>query len=68
MNADLPVFCGQSLNATQLTLIRRCVVSFPNLSREELAATVCEWMDWSRPNGHLKTRECRDLMARRCVI
>lgn len=62
MNHGLPTFCGQPLGAEQLALIRSCVSSYPGLSREELAATLCEWMDWCRPNGRLKTRECRDLL------
>ncbi len=56
------VFCGQPLDAKQLELIQQCVTRYPQLSREELAATVCEWMPWQRPNGGLKTRECRDLL------
>ena len=59
----LPSFCGQPLEVEQLELIRRCVSSYPALSREELAATLCEWLDWSRPNGRLKTRECRELLV-----
>jgi hypothetical protein len=27
-----------------------------------LAATVCQRLDWRRPNGRLKTRECRDVL------
>jgi hypothetical protein len=64
MSARLPAFCGQSLDTTQLELIRCCVSRYPGLSLEELAATLCEWMDWQRPNGRLKTRECRDLLQR----
>lgn len=55
-------FCGQPLNESQLALIQQCVAHYAQLSREELAATVCEWMQWERPNGGLKTRECRDLL------
>ena len=62
MDQGLPTFCGQPLAASQLDLIRDCVSSYPGLSWEELAATLCEWMDWCRPNGRLKTRECRDLL------
>jgi len=58
----LLTFCGQPLSPTQLELIRHCVARYPGLSREELAATVCEWLDWRRANGGLKTRECRDLL------
>lgn len=62
MNSNPAVFCGQSLDAAQLELIRQCVTDYPHLSREELSATLCEWMDWRRPSGGLKTRECRDLL------
>lgn len=61
MTASL-TFCGEPLSAAQLALIRECVARFPRLSRAELAATVCEWLGWERPNGRLKTRECRDLL------
>lgn len=62
MTNTSPAFCGVPLGARELALIRECVASFPRLSRTELAATVCEWLDWQRPNGHLKTRECRELL------
>lgn len=62
MNPDLPTFCGQPLKGAHLDMIRDCVSSYPDLSREELAATLCEWMHWYRANGRLKTRECRDLL------
>ncbi len=55
-------FCGQALSASQLRLIGECVTRYPDLSREELANTLCEWLDWHRPNGRLKARECRDLL------
>jgi hypothetical protein len=62
MTSPLPTFCGQPLSPTQVELIRHCVARYPGLSREELAATVCEWLDWRRANGGLKTRECRELL------
>lgn len=55
-------FCGQPLSSEQRSLICDCVRLYPALSLEELAATVCEWLDWRRPNGRLKTRECRALL------
>ncbi len=59
---DEITFCGQPVTAEQLTLIIECVARYQTLSREELAATLCEWLEWRRPNGRLKTRECRDLL------
>lgn len=55
-------FCGHPLSGDELALIRQCVARFPRLSRAELAATLCEWLGWQRPNARLKTRECRDLL------
>jgi hypothetical protein len=55
-------FCGQAVSASQLQLICECVTRYPDLSREELANTLCEWLNWYRPNGCLKARECRDLL------
>tara|TARA_B110001454_G_scaffold50883_1_gene49897 strand:- start:64 stop:1014 length:951 start_codon:yes stop_codon:yes gene_type:complete len=60
-NGDV-TFGGQTLTAEQLTLIMDCVSRYHALSLEELASTLCEWLDWRRPNGRLKTRECRDLL------
>lgn len=59
---DEITFCGQAVAPEQLTLIIECVARYRALSREELASTLCEWLEWRRPNGRLKTRECRDLL------
>ncbi len=57
-------FCGQPLNQAQLKLIVEVARRYPCLSRNELAHTVCELLDWRRPNGGLKTAECRTLLER----
>ena len=41
---DEITFCGQPVTAEQLTLIIECVARYQALSREELAATLCEWL------------------------
>jgi hypothetical protein len=53
---------GRTFSAEQLRLVRQLLANHPHLSRHELAATVCELLDWRRPNGRLKTREARDLL------
>jgi len=40
------------------------VGQFGDLSREELAATVCELLGWTRANERLKARECREFLER----
>src|SRR5437867_13343415 len=51
-------FCGQELKPEQLDLIRQITRDFSVLSLTELAHTVCELLEWRRPNGGLKSREC----------
>ena len=51
-------FCGHALTQDELNLIRRITREFANLTVTELAATLCELLEWRRPNGGLKSREC----------
>ena len=46
------------LTATELTLVRQIIADFPGLSQAELAYTICELLEWRRPNGKLKKPEC----------
>ena len=57
-------FCGQVVSAEQLSLITEVSERYPNLSRTELANTVCELLGWYRANGRLKTVECRQWLER----
>ena len=51
-------FCGHSLSESELDLIRGITREFASLTLTELAATLCELLEWRRPNGGLKSREC----------
>jgi len=55
-------FCGEPVSSQQLALITQLVTHCNGLSRTELANTVCELFDWTRPNGKLKTVECRQFL------
>ena len=57
-------FCGQSVNNQQLDEIIEIVETFPQLSRSELANTICELFSWKRPTGKLKSVECRQFLER----
>jgi hypothetical protein len=57
-------FCGRTFTEEEVDLIREVVGSCGGISRLELAHTVCELLDWKRPGGGLKARECRDLLER----
>ena len=57
-------FCGRVFAAGEIDLIRQIVSDFPRLSQHELAHTVCELLDWRRPNGGLKSPEGVELLDR----
>ena len=56
-------FKDRWFSEADLTLIRE-VVDSCGVSRQELAASVCELLEWKRPNGKLKVIECKELLAR----
>ena len=57
-------WCGRLFTPSELDLVREVVGTFGGLSRNELARTVCELIEWTRPNGGLKARECLDVLER----
>ena len=44
--------------AANLDLIRWTTARFRNLSRWELALTICETLEWKAPNGQLRAHSC----------
>src|SRR3989454_10073223 len=44
--------------------MRQAARDCAGLGVTEIARTVCEWLDWKRPNGRLKNHECRLLLER----
>jgi hypothetical protein len=61
----IPVtFCGRTFTEQEMELM--CVVAhdYAGLGVTEIARTVCELLEWKRPNGGLKNHECRQLLER----
>jgi hypothetical protein len=58
------VHCGREVTASEVELIRQMVELFPNLRRNELAATVCEHMGWRAATGRSKLTACLRLLER----
>jgi len=61
---DQQRFCGREFTTEEVSLIQEVVETCAGISRLELAHTVCELLEWKRPGGGLKARECRDLLER----
>lgn len=58
------IFCGRTFVASELELMRQTAQEFSSLGVTEIARTVCELLEWTRPNGGLKNHECRQLLER----
>jgi len=55
---------GRCFSPDEISLIRQTVKTFSNLSLKELSQTICELLEWKRPNGKLKHEECRAFLER----
>jgi hypothetical protein len=51
-------FVGHEVTDNEWNLIEGITRDFSNLSMTELAGTICELLEWRRPNGGLKSVEC----------
>jgi hypothetical protein len=56
-------FKDRTFSVAELRLVQAIVADHSRLSRQELANTVCELLDWRRPRGGLKTWEAKELLA-----
>jgi Druantia protein DruA len=61
---ESPSFCGRTFSSGELELMRRTAREFSALGVTEIARTICELLEWTRPNGGLKNHECRQLLER----
>src|SRR5436309_9180485 len=67
MNNSMAItFAGRHFSSDELNLMRQAAIDYAGLGVTEIARTICEWLDWKRPNGRLKNHECRLLLERLC--
>ena len=55
-------FSGRRFTRKQLEQVQETVQTFKNLSRKELALTICEHLKWETPNGKLKINSALSLL------
>ena len=55
-------FSGRRFTRKQLSQVQETVEIFQNLSRNELALTICEHLGWKTPAGKLKINSCLDML------
>jgi len=61
---DRQSYFGREFTEEEVSLIKEVVETCTGISRTELAFTVCELLDWKRPGGGLKSRECLEMLER----
>lgn len=64
IDSDDWVQCGREFSAREIRGIRETVAWLPGLALKELAATVCEHLDWHTASGTPKLQACRTLLER----
>jgi len=55
-------FFGRTFSVAELELMRQTTSEFAALGVTEMCRTLCELLEWKRPNGGLKNLECRQLL------
>jgi len=63
-SAMAEVFSGRIITDGDMELIRWAREAYPNLSRYELAGTVCELIGWLTPAGGAKVPQCIAFFAK----
>lgn len=61
---DALTSCGRHFSISEVEMMREVVAQCSTLSLTEISRTLCELLDWKRPNGRLKNHECRLLLER----
>lgn len=64
MNQDTQLLVGRKFTEKELEDIKYIVRQFSHLSRNELAKTICEGLEWIAPNGKYKTLSCIQLLEK----
>ncbi|NLA40948.1 MAG: DUF4338 domain-containing protein [Smithella sp.] len=63
MDDTIRVFSGRAISPKDIETIKWARKRFPQLSRSELAATLCEILEWTTPAGRGKVPQCLEMLA-----
>ena len=62
MDKTIMVYSGRNFTSEEIELIQWTRKKYSQLSRRELAATVCEFLGWTTPAGRSKIPQCTSLL------
>ena len=60
----MTIYCARRFSAQDLQTIQGLIAHNPGLKRSPLSRTICELLDWRKPNGELKDMTCRVALLR----
>ena len=58
MDKTIMIFSGRNFTTEDIDLIKWTRKRYPQLSRTELARTLCEFLGWTTPAGRAKSPQC----------
>jgi hypothetical protein len=58
------VYCGRHFSGEELRTIQQLIAHTPGVKRTPLSRTICELLNWRKPNGELKDMSCRVALLR----
>ncbi len=64
MDKTIMIFSGKNFTSEDIDLIKWTRKKYPQLSRKELAGTVCEFLGWTTPAGRTKTPQCASFLEK----
>lgn len=60
----MTIYCAREFSTEDVLMIQRLIAHTPGLKRSPLSRTICQLLDWRKPNGELKDMTCRVALLR----
>jgi hypothetical protein len=64
MDKTIMVYSGRNFTTAEIELIQWTRKRYPQLSRKELAVTICEFLGWTTPAGRAKRPQCTSFLEK----
>lgn len=60
----MSLYCARHFSAEDIQTIQALIANSPGLQRTALSRTICQGLNWTKPNGELKDMTCRVALLR----
>lgn len=60
----MSVYCARHFSTEDIQTIQALIANSPGLKRTALSRTICQVLNWTKPNGELKDMSCRVALLR----